>query len=394
MLCRILTLGAHDGTGFSMPKVEGSVVGVDALCTIAAWEENTPNCGVCQKVLGKRYMTRRHHCRMCGKCVCSSCSPSTVELDGHEGAQRVCSQCVGVIQASAVMQVSLADFSERLGNLCNYVSISEFRLQISPSVSESLFSELASSLASESSSQKRSVASASEQENPNCMSCGKVFAKYEVKKVLCCFCGKCVCDVCSANSVQLQPSQGLQCACKLCVSSVQRVPQMTESLAQLCQRLRVFCHDPFSPRLTSMAYCASSVRLLEDRKSQEKEALAQAIVSENEARPHLEVQQAKLASSFRLLEDRKREEKEALAQAIVSEHEARPHLEAQQANKLRSRVRSAGFHRKTSTGPASQINLQTSSPQRLPSSLSTCSTCDTDESADESPTAIITKQAK
>jgi len=189
---------------------------------------------------------------MCGKCVCSSCSPSTIELDGHEGAQRVCSQCVGVIQASAAMQVALADFSERLGNLCNDVSSG---------------SELASSLALESSSQKRSVASASEAENPNCMSCGKLFAKYAVKKDLCCFCGKCLCEVCSANSVQLQPSKGLQCACKLCVSSVQRVPQMTESLAQLCQRLQVFWHDPILPGLTSMAYCASSVRLLEDKKN-------------------------------------------------------------------------------------------------------------------------------
>jgi len=248
-----------------MTKVEGSAVGVDALCSIAsprcasvtpaAWEEDTSHCGVCQKVLGKRYLRRRHHCRMCGKCVCSSCSPSTIELDGHEGAQRVCSQCVGVIQASAAMQVSLADFSERLGNLCNDVSGG---------------SELASSLALESSSQKRSVASASEGENPNCMSCGKLLGN-AVKKVLCCFCGKCLCEVCSANSVQLQPSKGLQCACKLCVSSVQRVPQMTESLPHLCQWLRAFCNDPISPRAdtpeTSMAYCASSVRLLEDRKS-------------------------------------------------------------------------------------------------------------------------------
>merc|ERR1711865_458233 len=126
------------------------------------------------------------------------------------------------------------------------------------------------------------------------MSCGKLFGN-AVKKVLCCFCGKCVCVVCSANSLQLQPSKGLQCACKLCVSSVQRVPQMTESLAQLCQRLQVFWHDPVLPGLTSMAYCASSVRLLEDKKSEANEALAQAIVSEHEARRRLEAQQAKLA---------------------------------------------------------------------------------------------------
>merc|ERR1712232_13644 len=59
------------------------------------WQENTETCGVCNEKLGKSNLRRRHHCRACGKCVCSGCSPSLIQLDGKNAdTQRVCTPCV------------------------------------------------------------------------------------------------------------------------------------------------------------------------------------------------------------------------------------------------------------------------------------------------------------
>jgi len=55
-------------------------------------EKNTAACEVCSKRF--QMMSRRHHCRICGKCVCESCSPSMVQLEGHKKVQRVCTPCV------------------------------------------------------------------------------------------------------------------------------------------------------------------------------------------------------------------------------------------------------------------------------------------------------------
>ena len=49
-------------------------------------------------VCGQRFtaFNRKHHCRQCGRVVCSTCSPHRVQLDGPaEGKpERVCSGCV------------------------------------------------------------------------------------------------------------------------------------------------------------------------------------------------------------------------------------------------------------------------------------------------------------
>mmetsp|Transcript_32872 Transcript_32872/g.83213 ORF Transcript_32872/g.83213 Transcript_32872/m.83213 type:complete len:448 (-) Transcript_32872:38-1381(-) len=58
------------------------------------WEENTKECSVCEKPIGKRVLNRRHHCRLCGKCVCAGCSPSTLLLNEGQAPQRACTPCV------------------------------------------------------------------------------------------------------------------------------------------------------------------------------------------------------------------------------------------------------------------------------------------------------------
>lgn len=60
----------------------------------SVWEENATHCSLCAKRLGMRSLRRRrHHCRACGKCVCSTCSPHQLPVRGLASVQRVCEAC-------------------------------------------------------------------------------------------------------------------------------------------------------------------------------------------------------------------------------------------------------------------------------------------------------------
>ena len=69
------------------------------------WEQNLPNCGLCQ--IGFDVFERRHHCRICGKCVCQKCSPSQITTDGHTGLQRACTPCVSYLWQHGEMSDAL-----------------------------------------------------------------------------------------------------------------------------------------------------------------------------------------------------------------------------------------------------------------------------------------------
>lgn len=56
---------------------------------------NTPNCECCN--VPYRFFRWPHHCRECGRCVCSTCAPSTrlknLAKHGYDKPQRVCANC-------------------------------------------------------------------------------------------------------------------------------------------------------------------------------------------------------------------------------------------------------------------------------------------------------------
>eukprot|EP00927_Polykrikos_kofoidii_P049127 TRINITY_DN43251_c0_g1_i1.p1 TRINITY_DN43251_c0_g1~~TRINITY_DN43251_c0_g1_i1.p1 ORF type:complete len:462 (-),score=66.24 TRINITY_DN43251_c0_g1_i1:104-1489(-) len=58
-----------------------------------AWESDLENCSICELKFSKRALRVRHHCRMCGRCICSSCSPSTLQIK-NVGLVRTCNVCV------------------------------------------------------------------------------------------------------------------------------------------------------------------------------------------------------------------------------------------------------------------------------------------------------------
>lgn len=85
--------------------------------TDSVMEDDLTTCSVCGAKLGKRYMNPRHHCRMCGRCVCSQCSPSALQLDGSAKPQRVCTPCVAAVPKAAQMKTRVAELGERLHEL-------------------------------------------------------------------------------------------------------------------------------------------------------------------------------------------------------------------------------------------------------------------------------------
>mmetsp|Transcript_85570 Transcript_85570/g.238890 ORF Transcript_85570/g.238890 Transcript_85570/m.238890 type:complete len:424 (-) Transcript_85570:246-1517(-) len=75
---------------------------------------NTSNCAVCSSALGKRWLRPRHHCRICGRCVCSACSPNSIQLEGQKQLQRVCTPCASSAQCAPTLAVRLLRLSRRM----------------------------------------------------------------------------------------------------------------------------------------------------------------------------------------------------------------------------------------------------------------------------------------
>ncbi|CAE8735462.1 unnamed protein product [Polarella glacialis] len=72
------------------------------------------NCRVCGAQLAKRLLNPRHHCRICGNSVCSTCSPSTVQLEGEKSLQRACTPCVANAQLAHSLKDRLAHLARHL----------------------------------------------------------------------------------------------------------------------------------------------------------------------------------------------------------------------------------------------------------------------------------------
>ncbi|CAE6936396.1 Rufy2 [Symbiodinium natans] len=61
------------------------------------WDDDAENCSICSAPLGRRRLRPRHHCRICGRCVCASCSPNLVLMPGSgRELQRACTPCMAV----------------------------------------------------------------------------------------------------------------------------------------------------------------------------------------------------------------------------------------------------------------------------------------------------------
>ena len=66
----------------------------------------SPICQMCS--LSFSFLTRAHHCRNCGKSICSNCSKyCRLDILGYIDVQRVCFQCITLVEetVSTVMDI-------------------------------------------------------------------------------------------------------------------------------------------------------------------------------------------------------------------------------------------------------------------------------------------------
>jgi hypothetical protein len=89
-------------------RVGGTLSGGGPTLSIAApamWSPDSDKCDSCSGEFG--ITRRRHHCRICGCCVCGDCSPHQLQLAPTKPPVRVCTKCnlrVGLLnQMTAVI---------------------------------------------------------------------------------------------------------------------------------------------------------------------------------------------------------------------------------------------------------------------------------------------------
>jgi hypothetical protein len=83
-----------EDTHRGIPTVTGPLAGVGPSLAITPhklWQADTPSCTLCDATFS--LAKRRHHCRVCGSCVCGPCSPHELRLTSSEPPVRVCSRC-------------------------------------------------------------------------------------------------------------------------------------------------------------------------------------------------------------------------------------------------------------------------------------------------------------
>mmetsp|Transcript_18027 Transcript_18027/g.42132 ORF Transcript_18027/g.42132 Transcript_18027/m.42132 type:complete len:430 (+) Transcript_18027:83-1372(+) len=83
------------------------------------WMPDTSACQLCDAAFGMfgLKVRLRHHCRVCGRCVCAECSPTFAKLTGFNAVQRVCTPCISGTEIAAAMQARLETFSQALNEL-------------------------------------------------------------------------------------------------------------------------------------------------------------------------------------------------------------------------------------------------------------------------------------
>merc|ERR1719409_191499 len=79
------------------------------------WQEDADKCSLCHRGIGA---LRRHHCRICGRCVCAACSPSQVQLEGYTELERACTPCICNAQSAPEMLSTTVRLATRLNLTC------------------------------------------------------------------------------------------------------------------------------------------------------------------------------------------------------------------------------------------------------------------------------------
>ena len=58
-------------------------------------DNDVKRCQICHNRFGFSFISSRHHCRSCGRCICASCSTKkhVLKYCAEKGARRICDAC-------------------------------------------------------------------------------------------------------------------------------------------------------------------------------------------------------------------------------------------------------------------------------------------------------------
>lgn len=229
---------------------------------------------MCQKKVGKRHLNPRHHCRTCGRCVCGACSPSSVQLEGQKGLQRVCSPCIAGSLCAADGSGRAGDVAAGLAPVKAGLSEEEQgRLELAQYMKSSQAVTAASYVPSKSpaesphpSDDEKALGSSmisldlkagdtfteGGADAKTCELCsarlGKRFGR---PRHQCSVCSRCVCHKCSPSSVQLEGQNGTQRVCTSCSSGFDRMQGYKIRLTRASEQLEGAVQSGESPPLES-----------------------------------------------------------------------------------------------------------------------------------------------
>eukprot|EP00913_Durusdinium_trenchii_P010774 g10107.t1 len=83
------------GGALGASHIEDTAYGAVPCCE--RWDEDSESCSICHVLLGRRRLRLRHHCRICGRCVCGPCSPNMITVPGYsKDLQRACTPCLAI----------------------------------------------------------------------------------------------------------------------------------------------------------------------------------------------------------------------------------------------------------------------------------------------------------
>lgn len=93
--------------------VEDTAYGAVPCCE--RWDEDSESCSICHVLLGRRRLRLRHHCRICGRCVCGPCSPNMITVPGYsKDLQRACTPCLAIAHKAPMLKSRLSQLGAKL----------------------------------------------------------------------------------------------------------------------------------------------------------------------------------------------------------------------------------------------------------------------------------------
>eukprot|EP00439_Symbiodinium_sp_Y106_P072929 s2470_g13.t1 len=272
-------------------------------------DEDGDSCAICHSALGKRHFNPRHHCRLCCRPVCASCSPCRVPLSGQKGVQRSCLQCAATASRASALTQQLSFLSRQLSDLAGRPTadvapvtledaLSSLEAAVEPLRKLRVQHKITERRCHEAEDQLHNLRTefnrnrdceqdprlitpgplapghGQEDSETDCWIChARLGKRFLNPRHHCRACGRLVCGQCSPSRILMDGRTTLQRACAQCTRSVQEVPNATRRLQVLAAGLSALLGTRSNPtsaaglcsRLATLGTLEGAIRECEEK---------------------------------------------------------------------------------------------------------------------------------